>query len=399
MDGRFGAALLWAFWNLSLHEYADFIKKVLIKLEERETKSPPKGPRLLPEFTTNMGHLGYLVSYLGYYENQEPAREIVLWPDHAPNNFYMNLVINQSPIKITTRSGKPNLTFENPNVMDSLIFSRKSSGKWRFEHNAAVCSNQIFPELSGTSIFKLSFPKERENECIIQLEKLGFNPNKWFVILHIRESGRNNLDSTQARDSEVIKFIDFCNLISDLGGQVVRMGGRNFPKLAPNFQAIDYAHSDFSSDMIDCWLWANCRWWTGNANGAALAAHAFGAPRVVVDQWFWDNFGPSTDLYLPKIVLQNGVPLSALATINHKLSRNMNMKTIKRNSLSFRSNTSQEIVAATLDMHNQLDSSQVKKSSQISELDLTLAKLLRNLDPAQTMRVAPSFRERLSNLT
>ena len=398
MEGRFGAALLWSFWNLSLLEYADFIKKVLIRLEERETNWPPSGPRLLPEFSTNMGHLGYLVSYLGYYENQDPAREIVLWPDQSPNSFYMSLVINQSPIKIITRSGKSNLTFEDPNMMDSLIFSRKSTGEWRFEHNAAVCSNQIFPELSGTGNFKLSFPKDSENECITQLKKMGFKPDKWFVILHIRESARNNLDSTQARDSEVNKFIDFCNLISDLGGQVVRMGGRNFPKLTPNFQAIDYAHSEFSSDMIDCWLWANCRWWTGNANGASLAAHAFGASRLFVDQWFWDNFGPSTDLYLPKIVLRNRVPLNAIDTINHKLSRNMNVKVLKQNSLSFRSNTSQEIVNATLDMYNQLNSTQVVKPSQLSEVDVTLSKLLRNVDPVQTMRVAPSFRAILSNL-
>ena len=398
-DGRFGAALLWAFWNLSLLEYADFIRNVLIKLEEREINSPSSGPRLLPEFTTNMGHLGYLVSYLSYYENQDPEREIVLWPDQSPNNFYMNLVINQSPIKILTNPGKSSSTFKDPNLIDSLIYSRKSTGEWRFEHNASVCSNQIFPELSGTGGFKLIFPKENDFECIAKLEKMGFNPNKWFVILHIRESAQSNLESMQARDSEVIKFFDFCNLISDLGGQVVRMGGRNFPKLPPNFQAIDYAHSEFSSDMIDCWLWANCRWWTGNANGASLAAHAFGAPRVVIDQWFWDNFGPSTDLYLPKVFLRNGVPLTAVDTVDHKLSRNMNMKVLNQNSLSFRSNTSQEIVDATLDMHNQITSTQELVASEISEIDSTIAKLLRNVDPAQTMRVAPSFRSILSNLT
>ncbi len=398
-EGRFGAALLWAFWNLSLLEYADFIGKVLVKLEERESVSPSSGPRLLPEFTTNMGHLGYLVSYLSYYKSQDPEREIVLWPDQSPNKFFVNLVINQSPIKIHTKPGKPVLTFNDPNATDSLIYSRKSTGEWRYEHNAAVCSNQIFPELNGVGGFKLSFPKENDFECLAKLEKIGFNPNKWFVILHIRESSSSNLESTQARDSEVIKFVDFCNLISDLGGQVVRMGGKNFPKLTSKFQAVDYAHSEYSSEMIDCWLWANCKWWTGNSNGASLAAHAFGAPRVVVDQWFWDNFGPSTDLYLPKIVLLNGVALTAVDTIHHKLSRIMNMKVLNQDNFCLRSNTSQEIVDATLDMHIQLSSTQEWRHSEINQTDVTLAKLLRNVDTAQTMRVAPSYRSILSHLT
>lgn len=397
-EGRFGAALLWAFWNLSLLEYADFIRNVLIRLEERGINSPSSGPRLLPEFTTNMGHLGYLVSYLGYYENQEPKREIVLWPDQSPNNFFMNLVINQSPIKILTKPGKASSTFKDPNSIDSLVYSRKSSGEWRFEHNAAVCSNQTFPELSGSGSFKLTFPEENDFECIAKLEKMGFNPNKWFVILHIRESAKSNLESMQARDSEINKFIEFCNLISDLGGQVVRMGGRNFPKLPLNFQAIDYAHSEYSSDMIDCWLWANCKWWTGNSNGASLAAHAFGTPRVIIDQWYWDNYGPLTDLYLPKVLLRNGIPLNAGDTVNHRLSRNMNMKVLNQDNLSFRSNTSQEIVGATVDMFNQITLTPTLMASEMSEIDSMVAKLLRNVDPAQTMRIAPSFRATLSNL-
>ena len=397
-EERFGAALLWAFWNLSLLEYADFIRSVLGRLEERQTNSFESAPRLLPEFTTNMGHLGYLVSYLGFYKIEDPKREIVLWPDQAPNKYYMKLVIDQSPLKITAKPGKSMSTFADPGMTDSLIFSRKSTGVWRFEHNAAVCSGQNFPELTGAGSFKLKFPIEKEIACINELERMGFIPHKWFVILHIRESSLNKSDSTQARDSEITKFIDFCNLIADLGGQVVRMGSNSFPKLTSSFQAVDYAHGAFANDMIDCWLWANCRWWTGNANGASLAAHAFGAPRMIVDQWFWDNFGPSNDLYLPKIVVNEGIPLTADETISHKLSRNMNMKVFSENNLSFRSNTSQEIVSAALDMYEQVNSNITGAHSQLNGVDRTLSKLLRNIEPLQTMRIAPSYRTKIDNI-
>lgn len=397
-EGRFGAALLWAFWNLPLLEYADFIRNVLSRLEEHQTNSDLKGPRLLPEFTTNMGHLGYLVSYLGFYENADPTREIVLWPDQSPNKFYAELVIDQSPIKVITRSGKSNSTFEEPSMTDGLLFSRMPSSVWRFEHNSAVCSGQVFPELTGHGTFKLDFPTEKDDECVGLLKRIGFNPDKWFVILHIRESLPSDLQFMQARDSEVIKFIDFCNLISDLGGQVVRMGRSSFPKLTQDFKAIDYAHSALASDMLDCWLWANCKWWTGNSNGASLAAHAFGAPRVIVDEWYWDNFGPSTDLYLPKILLNNGVPLTIGETINHKFSRNMNLNVLKRNNLSFRANTSQEITSATVDMHELLFANRMSTAPNLDEVDLKLSELMLNTNPLQTMRVAPSFRTMMRNI-
>ena len=397
-EGRFGAALLWAFWNLSLFEHADFIKNVLLRLEEHQSNSEVNGPRLLPEFTTNMGHLGYLVSYIGYYAKQDPIREIVLWPEQSPNKFYTKLVIDQSPIKILTRPGKLISPFNEPSMTDGLLFSRTSSGIWRFEHNSAVCSGQLFPELTGDSSFKLKFPTEKYDECVGLLKRIGFKPDKWFVILHIRESLKSDLSSMQARDSEVIKFIDFCNLISDLGGQVVRMGSHSFPKLSQNFQAIDYAHSAVASDVLDCWLWANCKWWTGNSNGASLAAHAFGAPRVIVDEWYWDNFGPSTDLYLPKVLLDDGLPLSIGETINHKFSRNMNLNVLNRNNLSFRANTSEEIVSATLDMHELLSGDRMSVMNELDEIDLKLSKLLLNIDPLQTMRVAPSFRTKIRDI-
>lgn len=229
-DGRFEAAMLWAFWNLSHFEYADYINSVITRLEERKANSNKSETRLLPEFTTNMGHLGYLVSYLRYYEIEDPNRVIELWPDQSPNKFFIDLLIEQSPLKVIVNKGKPNLGNQQVNSIDSLIFSRKPSGQWRFEHNAAVCSAQSFPELQINEGFNLKFPNEKNSFIIQELGKIGFQPNKWFVILHIRESVSNNFASKQARDSEIEKYADFCKLISDLGGQVVRMGNTSFLK-------------------------------------------------------------------------------------------------------------------------------------------------------------------------
>lgn len=397
-EGRFEAAMLWAFWNLSHYEYADYINAVITRLEERNANSDITETRLLPEFTSNMGHLGYLVSYLKYYKNEDPNRVIELWPDQSPNKFFIDLVMEQSPLKVVVNKGKPTLSHKQVNSIDSLIFSRRPSGQWRFEHNAAVCSGQNFPELQINEGFHLNFPTEKNSIVVQELERIGFNPNKWFVILHIRESIPNNFGSTQARDSEIEKYSEFCKLISDLGGQVVRMGNTSFPRMSRNMLAIDYAHSEYRSDIIDCWLWANCKWWTGNANGASLAAYAFGAPRLIVDQWFWDNFGPSRDLYITKIAIENGIPLSIDATFSHSLSRNMNLKFMNDSGLELRGNTSDQIVQAGLDMYQQLLPDQSIHKSQVDVLDQTLSKFMRNNHEGQMMRIAPSFRGSLSYL-
>ena len=83
---------------------------------------------------------------------------------------------------------------------------------------------------------------------------MNISKSKWFVVLHIREVLKGSQVSIRAEDSRVENYRDFCNSVNELGGQVVRMGNRNFPKLASDFPAIDYAYSEFKSDFFDTWL-------------------------------------------------------------------------------------------------------------------------------------------------
>jgi putative glycosyltransferase (TIGR04372 family) len=128
------------------------------------------------------------------------------------------------------------------------------------------------------------------------------------------------------------------------------MGGKSFAPLKSNFPAIDYAQSEIASDDLDCFLWANCRWWTGNANGASLAAFAFGARRLISDQWFWDNVGPASDFYMPRLLSDERRTFGINETINHELSRNMNVSRFTQNGLKVRSISSVQLAQAAADL-------------------------------------------------
>jgi putative glycosyltransferase (TIGR04372 family) len=350
IDGRFDSTLSWGFWTLSHSRYQKMLTKAKLFLENETLNSNSCDTRYLPEFTSNMGHLGYLTSYISYYSQFDPNREIVIWPKFSPNEFFMNLVLEQSPIKIKTIDDANKINAIPFYEKDNLALSMCEPGKWRVEHCSGAFSYQDFPEMIEDNAFKIKFPDSLQEYNISKLVKIGFNPNKWFVILHIRENKDISLNNQQARDARISNYKYFCEKIYELGGQVIRMGNKNFPSIPEGFLAIDYAQTDVRSGEIDCWLWANCRWWTGNANGASLAAYAFGAKRLISDQWFWDNLGPSTDFYMPKIMSVSGKILDPNQTINFDLSRRMAVDDFTKLEACLIDNTPTQLRDAAVDL-------------------------------------------------
>lgn len=401
LDGRFDSTLSWGFWTLSHPRYQRMLLSAKLLLENEYFNYEPENTRYLPEFTSNMGHLGYLTSYIGHYAYFDSKREIVIWPNQAPNKFFMSLVLEQSPLKIRTIDCKNEQNSIAFHKKDNLALSMLVPGKWRIEHCSGAYSNQNFPEMDEKHSFKLKFPPELYDNYASKLSTIGFNPNRWFVVLHIRGSGGFNSRNLQARDSDVTRYSDFCKKIYDLGGQVIRMGNSSFPPIPKEFLAIDYAHSELRSDVLDCWLWANCRWWTGNASGASIAAYAFGARRLITDQWFWDNLGPSTDYFMPKTLEIAGRVLSPEQTVNFNLSRRMAVDDFTRLDARLIDNTSIQLSSAALDLY--VDTEQIKKSiiedktRLESKIQSDFNTSLRNLNSKQTMKIPHSYLNYLAN--
>ena len=307
----------------------------------------------------------------------------------------------QSPLVIQDRNGpRPKITRSFDNV-DNLAFSRESNGNFRIEFGSGVYSGQQFPELHKGKRFILNFPTEFQDVNIKMLETIGFDSQKWFVALHIRGLSRVNQDQWQSRDANILNYRKFCERISELGGQVVRMGSPDFAKLPIDFNAIDYAWSDVRSPMLDCWLWSNCRWWTGNANGASIAAFAFGATRLISDQWYWDNLGPENDFHMPRVLanLENNQILSIEETIQHKLSRNMSKESFRRYGLHLQDQSPEDLANAADDLFAATNSqSQSRIGATLTPIEQAFGSQLNNIDSKQVLQIPSSYASLLSEI-
>jgi putative glycosyltransferase (TIGR04372 family) len=396
-DKSFDPVLAWGFWNLPYRDHINLLEKAQIALQDYSRIKGASSVRMLPEFTSNMGHMGYLTSYIGHYSITDPDREIALWGETAPNKYFLKLILEQSKLKIKLMDGIPKNYDLDSLDTDTLALSKSLENTWRIEQCSAAYSGQNFPELENKNRFVLEFPINESWYCIERLSKIGFNPNKWFVVLHVRGPKDNNKYSGQARDSLIHRYLEYCKMIVDLGGQVIRMGGKQFPALDSKFPAIDYAFSDINSNDIDCWLWANCRWWTGNMNGAAIAAYGFGATRLLTDQFYWDNFGPESDFYMPKLLSKDGQVLNITNTVDHKLSRNQDMSKFRNQGIDVIDNPQNLLALAAVDIFEGTSISAISNRdlpsnySKLTKIEAEIASALNNSNTAQTMRIPPSF--------
>lgn len=355
------ALLNWAWWETSHKNFHLLLRSKIRTLENTQILAE-NSSRILPNHTSHLGHIGFLQKYIDYYSRVDKNRAIEIWPDIAPNSYYLRKVIENSPLKIIENVGKPPSIHKAESRIDTLSYSKLSNSKWRIELSAGAYSGQRFPELDETLITHLSMNTDENLQSEYFLERNKIDKQKWFVVLHLRQTQEKSKVSIRAEDAKVENYRAFCQIINELGGQVVRMGDSNFPRLPEDFPAIDYAYSDFKSDFFDTWLWANCRWWSGNFNGACLPPLTFGVPRLITDAWPWDVNGPATDVVMPKILVncESGRKMTIAETLNNKLSKNVKPERFAMRNLELRDNSSHELMLAADYMYSKTQPNQLK---------------------------------------
>jgi putative glycosyltransferase (TIGR04372 family) len=381
----------WSFWRLNHRENRRIMTRLLKNIEDQEKNIELKGKRYLPEYTTNMGHLGCLFLYIKYYAKIDPEREIHLWPDSVPNEIYLDKLIELSPLIIHKNRGLPEISELDFLRTDNLLMSRTSVGKWRFEANGAAGIGQSFPEYEMDEEFKIMLNDSESKESVDLLEAQGFDTNRWFVILHIREDTNGYSSGGQARDADILNYERAIETIYNLGGQVVRMGNGSFPKVKFNTPIFDYAHSIWQKEILDCWFWANCRWWMGNANGASFAVLAFNKPRIITDQWFWDGNGRPIDMFIPKLLMDTNSRkfLTPTEVILSSKSRCMDKTEISEAGYQLISNSPEILAEAAKEMFENIENSFIH--ARTTKLELEIFKALEIPFDSPKMRLPTSF--------
>lgn len=389
----------WIYFNLNQYHLNNYLKRDMRRLSNLGGNRFNPQIRYLPDHTKHMGHLGFLFLYSYYYGARDSNRTVAIWPHLSPNRFYLDKLIESVPINFMLMSRESWGMPISEGQKDTIMMSRVNEFVWRFEPIVAAGSYQEFPEFDivETSLLKPDVESHENSEKA--MSSIGFDPNRWFVILHVKEDKMGYSVSGETRDASVADYLAMCRVVRDLGGQVVRMGSPGFPKLPKSFPAIDYAHSSIRSDFIDYWLWANCSAWIGNCNGASVAVVPFGKPRLVTNQWPIDPNGPSRDYVLPKLAysekLNRYLTFSEMAESKH--GRSMNRLLLARNGFKLTDNPPDVIAESFLELINRkVPQTSHSKFGKI-ELELQSATKIQHNTPR--MALPEIFKEFYGNLT
>lgn len=119
--------------------------------------------------------------------------------------------------------------------------------------------------------------------------EMGLPENCWFVALHVRERGfyQERAAEAEFRCGTINNYRKAIDLITRLGGWVVRMGDATMTPLPKIEHVIDYPHTKYKSDFMDLYLIKNCRLYIGMDSGIWDVAHMFQKHNLVVNSTGW----------------------------------------------------------------------------------------------------------------
>jgi putative glycosyltransferase (TIGR04372 family) len=341
----------WAIWNLS---HLDFERANLSFIRSMERSSIGGNSmidirsRYLRDYTSNLGHLALLFLYLRQFQDCQIERTIYLSSSTPANRFFLELIKKESPIKIVEVQEEKFMDLDFIEI-DTFQYSLDCQGSFRVEPEGVSFPKSKFKhyERNGRLSLKLDNYENKIGEKVAS-EFLG-NDCEWYAVLHVREPVNGRIDFSQSRDANVSTYYSLAQLVQTLGGKLVRMGDLRFPKLDSSFPAFDYAHSPLRSEFMDIWLWANCKFWVGNINGAAFPPICFDKPRLLTNQWHWYLHGPECDFVLRKNLvseLDENIVIHPKEVLSSRLSKIQDRGWLKRMGYKVSENTEEELEEA-----------------------------------------------------
>ena len=185
------------------------------------------------------------------------------------------------------------------------------------------------------------------------IAKLGIPKNAWYVTLHIRGIGwrGETMNTTQDihRTADPLDYIDAIKEITKKGGYVVRMGDPSMKKLPNMKNVIDYAHHPMKSALLDVFLGATSKFCIGTSSGYCIIPMCFGVPLLLTNMLPTEAIFSlnNKDMYIPKILLQNGKAMNFKNYFSKKMPFICQDKDYKKQSITWKNNTPNELKQST----------------------------------------------------
>jgi putative glycosyltransferase (TIGR04372 family) len=336
---------------------ADQIYQSRVDLSRAEAKAKgldALGVRFLRDFTTHVGHIGFLDYYIKLDQLGERSKDrpVVLhgrkpvanpaylrcWEDYLPHVIADPQVYGQLEPLIDPLEDHTHGVLDHQDRQVITYTYRdyvRVFGRWEAE--------------GRSPLLRLSDAQMRAGEAC--LREMGLPEEAWFVTLHVRE---NQWD--KVRNGRITDYVKAINAITDRGGWVIRMGDTSMTPLQPQQKVIDYAFSPWKSDAMDVFLWAQNRFHLGTNSGPYQVPPTFGKPCVLT------NWAPlltppmyPQDLCIYKRYVQNGKVLTFDELISSGIGLASSATYLDHIGVSLVDSTPEEICEATVEMMERLE--------------------------------------------
>lgn len=203
-------------------------------------------------------------------------------------------------------------------------------------------STMSFGRIVGTPP-ALRIPEALEPALAAALARRGLAPDRWFVCLHVRESGyafRKDLDA--ARNAEPRTYVPAIEAIVAAGGQVVRLGDPTMRPLPDRPGLIDLGRAG-AGFAEQAFATARARFFLGTDSGPTQVACALKVPTATTNAMGIGVWNDGDVVLYKRIVLSNGRTM----TLDEMLAAsNWGMQTIyPRDDVTVEDNPPEALVA------------------------------------------------------
>ncbi len=208
---------------------------------------------------------------------------------------------------------------------------------------------------------------ENQNMARNLLVKLGLPKEAWFVGLHVRDGWRMN-----ERNADIESYLSSINHITRSGGWVIRIGDSSMRSIKHLANVIEIFNNSENYSILQDYVLSNSKFFIGTTSGPSVFPPLFGVPMlstnmVAVSKNNFSYLAPS--LAIPKVwverVSNRDVSLEDSFELGLGFVENSESKT---GAFFTRNNTSDEILAATIEMFEVLEGTPPEPSVRQSSL-------------------------------
>ena len=172
-----------------------------------------------------------------------------------------------------------------------------------FHYNLVFTQPALSPTLLARfqRTARFETPVEDVERLSQALKDTGLRPDRWFVVIHYRQSSSLPSLAASGRDVDSAAFHDLARYIcQDLGGQVVRLGHKG---MDPIPQIPGYVDLSTASLELQLFATSKARFMVSCDSGPAAYATAFKIPLLKTNTFSEDGVFYPHDLLLPKNIV------------------------------------------------------------------------------------------------